>query len=139
MIHVLSFSFVCDSLRYRLRNEQAEDAANSWQASTQGILKEMNEYQGRVQEKQRLRTAQRSEIRMYDELLAAAKKKVADLEHDIVLRKQLSIAGDAKVIRAKSLEAPTPTKRPTAYLPLEEDDDTIQVPRPVRQTTFQSI
>mmetsp|Transcript_28170 Transcript_28170/g.53179 ORF Transcript_28170/g.53179 Transcript_28170/m.53179 type:complete len:175 (-) Transcript_28170:4611-5135(-) len=72
-----------------IRIKQLESTSNNWKAATQSLLKDTNDYQGRVQERQRLRTAQKSEIRMYDELVTASKAKMADLEQDIMLREQI--------------------------------------------------
>ena len=128
-----------------VRIQQLKEAKKQWQSTTQTIFNDINEYQGRLHEKQRIRTAIRSELRMYDEIIASSKKKLAELEHDITLRQKLAISSnnEAKNITAvdrldnkKSPKSTTPTKRnscerPTAYLPMKDDDDLI-IPRPVR-------
>ena len=131
------------------RIQQLEATSNNWKAATQSLLKDKNEYQGRVQERQRLRTAQKSEIRMYEELVAASMTKMADLEQDIILREQLAITDEARSSRERSSPrstSPPPNKRqsyerPTAYLPIDDDANTIKVPRPVRKKmdTWQSF
>ena len=75
-----------------LRIQQLEETSSNWKAATQSLLQDINECQGRVQERKRLRTSQMSELRMYDELIAARKSGIAELEKDISLRQQLAIS-----------------------------------------------
>jgi hypothetical protein len=76
--------------------QELEEDLRSYKIATQAILQGINEHQGRVQEKQRLRTAHMSEIRMYEELIAASKSKISELEHDILLREQLLSATEGE-------------------------------------------
>ena len=131
----------------QVRIQQLQEAKKQWQSTTQTIFNDINEYQGRLHEKQRIRTAIQSELRMYDEIIASSKKKLAELEHDITLRQKLAISSnnnEAKSITVvdrsdnkKSPKSTTPTKRnncerPTAYLPIYDDDESLNIPRPVR-------
>lgn len=137
-----------------LHTQTLDETSRNWKIATQAILQDINEYQVRVQEKQRLRTAQMSEICMYDELITASKTKISDLEKDIILREQLAILepiqvgtgevrSEERVANQENSPTPTPIKRrlgrPTAYLPLNDEENTIKVPRPVRQHTCMLI
>ena len=127
----------------QVRIQQLKEAKKQWQSTTQTIFNDINEYQGRLHEKQRIRTAIQSELRMYDEIIASSKKKLAELEHDITLRQKLAISSNIEakcnsvVDRSDNIKpskSTTPTKRnscerPTAYLPVNDD---LIIPRPVR-------
>ena len=119
--------------------QELEEDLQSYKIATQTILQGINEYQGRVQEKQRRRTAHMSEIRMYEELIAASKSKISELEHDILLREQLLSAteGENEYVDSSAVvlrKAVKPSKlgceRPNGYLPGDDDETTIRVPRP---------
>jgi hypothetical protein len=126
--------------------QQLEETLQSYKISTQSILQGINEYQGRIQEKQRLRTAQMSEILIYEELIATRQTKVSDLQKDISLREKylLASAGEndasARILRTASKPpkdslSPPQTKqkgceRSTGYLPGDYDEYAINVPRP---------
>jgi hypothetical protein len=122
-----------------LRVRQLEETVKSYKISTQTILQDINEYQARVQEKQRFRTAHMSEIRMYEELIAARTSKISDLEHDILLREEIG-ENEHKILRTaveSSTDSPSPLQtkrkgceRPTGYLPGDYDETMINVPRP---------
>lgn len=126
------------------RIQRLEDTSNSWREDTKDLLQETNEHKGRVLELRRIYTSQTSEIRIYDELIAANKTKITDLERDRLLREQLmatdtddtcneegveiqeasSDSNELPPIRNQSFE------RPTAYIPSNDDENTIRVPRP---------
>ncbi|KAL3806415.1 hypothetical protein ACHAXA_002661 [Cyclostephanos tholiformis] len=129
--------------------QQLEESLQSYKIATQAVLNGINEYQGRIQEKKRLRTAQISEILMYDELIATRQSTVSDLEKNILLREEflLASAGESENVDAsatilrtaekqlKDSSSPPQTKhqacaRPTGYLPGDYDEYTINVPRP---------
>lgn len=128
----------------QVRIQQLKEAKKQWQSTTQTIFNGINEYQGRLHEKQRIRTAIQSELRMYDEIIASSKKKLAELEHDITLRQKLAISSNIEakcnsvVDRSDNIKpskSTTPTKRnsyerPTAYLP--NSRHSLNIPRPVR-------
>jgi len=116
--------------------QELEEELRSYKIATQAILQGINVHQGRVQEKQRLRTAHMSEIRMYEELIAASKSKISELEHDILLREQLLSAteGENKYVDSSAAAVKTSKnkgcERPNGYLPGDDDETTIRVPRP---------
>jgi hypothetical protein len=129
--------------------QELDETLQSYKIATHSILQGINEYQSRVQEKQRLCTAHMSEIRMYEELTAASKSKISELENGILLREQLLLATEgenehadlsAGILRT----AANPSKsngceRPTGYLPGDDDETTIKVPRPYgAQTPFKA-
>ena len=121
-----------------LRCEELQDESSNWKISTQSYLKDINVYQGRLHDLQRVRTAQLSELRMYGELVEKLNSSKVDLERDISLRGQLTSRPEREVTLDYS---PPPAKkhtveqRPTAYLPTGNEDEIIKVPRPV-STTF---
>ncbi len=120
---------------------ELNETHNSYKAATQPILREINEYQGRVMEKKRVHLSHLSECKMYDELIEESKAKISELEHDIVLREQLVQTRTRNREDPEPEESPTPTptrphERPTAYLPLCDDENTINVPRPVSSRVF---
>jgi len=101
------------------------------------LMKERNMIQGHIHERKRLRVAQRSEICMYDELIATGITKMADIEQDISLREQLIATGQTRSNRSTletSLESSPVSphfERPNAYLPVDDDTHTIvRVPMP---------
>jgi hypothetical protein len=121
--------------------QELEENLQSYKIATQAILQGINENQGRVQEKQRLCTAHIGEIRMYEELIAASKSKISELEHDILLREQLLSANEGEneyvdssaAMQRKAVKTESKNKgceRPNGYLPGDDDETTIRVPRP---------
>ena len=121
--------------------QELEEDLQSYKIATQAILQGINENQGRVQEKQRLGTAHIGEIRMYEELIAASKSKISELEHDISLREQLLSANEGEkeyvdssaAMQRKAVKTESINKgceRPNGYLPGDDDETTIRVPRP---------
>ena len=121
--------------------QELEEDLQSYKIATQAILQGINENQGRVQEKQRLCTAHIGEIRMYEELIAASKSKISELEHDILLREQLLSANEGEneyvdssaAMQRKAVKTESKNKgceRPNGYLPGDDDETTIRVPRP---------
>jgi hypothetical protein len=123
------------------QTQHFEETLQSYKNSTHSILQGINEYQGRIHEKQRLRTAQTSEILMYKELIATRQSKVSDLQKDILLREEYLLASAGK-IEASVTTPRTASKspkdslkqkgceRPTGYMPGEYDEYAINVPRP---------
>ena len=130
-----------------LRIQQAQQSRDDWLSSTQTILNDINEYQGRLQEKQRIYTSQQSELQMYNEIIASSKTRIAELEHDLSLRNELTVTTNQAKKRTNENEkrdeqeveqgnSATPSStmlRPTAYLPLDENENTLNIPRPVSQ------
>ena len=129
-----------------LRIQQAQQSRNDWLSSTQTILNDINEYKSRFHEKQRIYTSQQSELQMYNEIIASSKTRIAELEHDLSLRNELAVTTnqvknsttnkneekDALEAVQDDSAAPSSTMlRPTAYLPLDENENTLNIPRPV--------
>ena len=122
-----------------VRTQQQEEAKQEWTNVTQTVLNDINDYQGRLQQKKRLQMAQQSELCIYNEIISACKTKVQELEHDIELRKELAISNSRKNEEREDSPLPrndsTPpsNQRPTAYLPVMDENDeneTLNVPRP---------
>ena len=130
-----------------LRIQQAQQSRDDWLSSTQTILNDINEYEGRVQEKQRIYTSQQSELQMYNEIIESCKTRIAELEHDLTLRNELAVTNQVKsmnnvneeiddkqeVEQGDSVSPSSIMLRPTAYLPLDENENTLNIPRPVSQ------
>ena len=130
-----------------LHIQQTQQSRNDWLSSTQTILNDINEYKSRLQEKERIYTAQQSELQMYNEIIESSKTRIAELEHDLSLRNDLAVTTNQvknnsttnKNEKRDALEAvqddsaaPSSTMlRPTAYLPLDENENTLNIPRPV--------
>ena len=129
-----------------LRIQQAQQSRDDWLSSTQTILNDINECQSRLQEKQRIYTSQQSELQMYNEIIESSKTRIAELEHDLSLRNELAVTTNqvkksttkkneernAQVAVQDDSAAPSSTMlRPTAYLPLDENENTLNIPRPV--------
>jgi len=132
-----------------LRIQQAQQSRNDWLSSTQTILNDINEYQGRLQEKQRIYTAQQSELQMYNEIISSSKTRIVELEHDLSLRNELAVTtnqvkkstnneneerDEQEVEQSNSAKPSSTMLRPTAYLPLDENENTLNIPRPVSRT-----
>lgn len=130
--------------------EKKEEASQNWKSATQVLLKDMNEYQGRLHELKRVHTSHVSEIRMYDDLIRHMNESKVDLE----MREQLAINKEPSknVFRESATVgslSPEPgalkfkERRPTAYLPDGDEEKTIKVPRPVsiwkRSTSLQMM
>lgn len=138
-----------------LRVQQAQQSRDDWLSSTQTVLNDINEYQSRVQEKQRIYISQQSELQMYNEILESSKTRIAELEHDLSLRNELAVTTNQvknnsttnKNEKKDALEAvqddsaaPSSTMlRPTAYLPLDENENTLNIPRPVSKVRGLSL
>ena len=128
-----------------LRIQQAQQSRDDWLSSTQTILNDINEYEGRVQEKQRIYTSQQSELQMYNEIIESSKTRIAELEHDLTLRNELTVTNQVKSNNENEErdeqeigqgDSATPSLRPTAYLPFDENENTLNIPRPVSQERF---
>jgi len=127
-----------------LRIQQAQQSRDDWLSSTQTILNDINDYQGRIQEKQRIYTSQQSELQMYNEIIESSKARIAALEHDLSFRNELVVTNQVKSMDNENEErdeqeigqgdSATPSLRPTAYLPFDENENTLNIPRPVSQS-----
>lgn len=122
-----------------------EKKSRDWNEETQLLLSERNEYIGRILEQRRLHTSQKSELRMYDELIEAGMARMAVIKNDIELREQLAAEtrNGKERVRDVPVETSSPDhkphnndegprhERPTAYIPHDDEATAIKVPRPV--------
>ncbi|KAL3804076.1 hypothetical protein HJC23_006467 [Cyclotella cryptica] len=113
------------------RCKQLQDESNNWKESTKLYVKDVNDYQGRLHDLQRVHTAQLSELQMYTSLVEKLNTSKLELHLDLSPNGQFARNQERKllVFRAHAKKQVVEL-RPTAYIPQGDEDEIIKVPRP---------
>ena len=124
--------------------EKTQDSVNQWKFATQHLFESINDYQGRLRELQRVKTAQLSELQMYASLVDKLNESKVELQRDVSLRENLPHEPKREINTfdavASSSDRQTKEQRPTAYMPDGDEDNVIRVPRPFgKMAPFKAI